>query len=126
MEGSITGQDGLHVWILTVYRAFLSAMEHQRCHSSTLERAVWTPVVAKEQRCFGLWQSSSCPDLCTVLEGFWSASVCHANWTIWQKVTRIGLPPPGIHAMPTPVSTLAFDTQQELLWTGNEYVSCIC
>ncbi|KAI9826617.1 MAG: poly(A)-specific ribonuclease [Thelocarpon impressellum] len=37
------------------------------------------------------------------------------------KVARTAFPPPGIHALPTPVSVLAFDTNQELLWTGNEY-----
>lgn len=52
-----------------------------------------------------------------------STSVHITNNTPLRKVSRIGLPPPGIHAMPTPASTLAFDTQQELLWTGNEYVS---
>lgn len=31
-------------------------------------------------------------------------------------------PPPGTHALHTPVSVLAFDNSQELLWTGNEYV----
>ncbi|KAI0477313.1 PAB-dependent poly(A)-specific ribonuclease subunit PAN2 [Xylariaceae sp. FL0804] len=39
----------------------------------------------------------------------------------WDEVARIPFPPPGLRAMPTPVSTLAFDTAQELLWTGNEY-----
>ncbi|KAK8037895.1 PAB-dependent poly(A)-specific ribonuclease subunit PAN2 [Apiospora phragmitis] len=28
---------------------------------------------------------------------------------------------PGLRAIPTPVSTLSFDTSQELLWAGNEY-----
>ncbi|KAI5919619.1 PAB-dependent poly(A)-specific ribonuclease subunit PAN2 [Camillea tinctor] len=39
----------------------------------------------------------------------------------WDEVARIPFPPPGLRAMPTPVTTLAFDTNQELLWTGNEY-----
>ncbi|KAL6918053.1 hypothetical protein FSHL1_009482 [Fusarium sambucinum] len=39
----------------------------------------------------------------------------------WDEVTRIPFPPPGVHAMPTPVTTMTFDTVQELLWTGNDY-----
>ncbi|KAI9848000.1 MAG: poly(A)-specific ribonuclease [Thelocarpon superellum] len=39
----------------------------------------------------------------------------------WDEVARTAFPPPGIHALPTPVSVLAFDSNQELLWTGNEY-----
>ncbi|KAI1364122.1 PAB-dependent poly(A)-specific ribonuclease subunit PAN2 [Xylaria arbuscula] len=39
----------------------------------------------------------------------------------WDEVARIPFPPPGIRAMPTPVTCLAFDVTQELLWTGNEY-----
>ncbi|KAH8816153.1 PAB-dependent poly(A)-specific ribonuclease subunit PAN2 [Xylogone sp. PMI_703] len=39
----------------------------------------------------------------------------------WEEVGRLLLPPPGIHANPTQVATMAFDTSQELLWTGNEY-----
>ncbi|KAI5865927.1 PAB-dependent poly(A)-specific ribonuclease subunit PAN2 [Durotheca rogersii] len=39
----------------------------------------------------------------------------------WDEVARIPFPPPGLRALPTPVTTLAFDTSQELLWTGNEY-----
>ncbi|KAI1642325.1 PAB-dependent poly(A)-specific ribonuclease subunit PAN2 [Daldinia loculata] len=39
----------------------------------------------------------------------------------WDEVHRIPFPPPGLRAMPTPVTVLAFDTSQELLWTGNEY-----
>ncbi|KAF4826097.1 PAN2-PAN3 deadenylation complex catalytic subunit PAN2 [Colletotrichum siamense] len=39
----------------------------------------------------------------------------------WDEVARIPFPPPGVHAMATPVTTMAFDTAQELLWTGNEY-----
>ncbi|RWA06432.1 hypothetical protein EKO27_g8675 [Xylaria grammica] len=37
------------------------------------------------------------------------------------SVARIPFPPPGIRALPTPVTCLAFDVTQELLWTGNEY-----
>ncbi|KAM5346477.1 hypothetical protein ACJ41O_009482 [Fusarium nematophilum] len=39
----------------------------------------------------------------------------------WDEVVRIPFPPPGVHAMPTPVTTMTFDTSQELLWTGNDY-----
>ncbi|ORY62658.1 exonuclease [Pseudomassariella vexata] len=39
----------------------------------------------------------------------------------WDEVCRVPLPPPGIRGHPTPVSTLSFDTSQELLWAGNEY-----
>ncbi|RBR26581.1 uncharacterized protein FIESC28_00578 [Fusarium coffeatum] len=39
----------------------------------------------------------------------------------WDEVTRIPFPPPGVHAMPTPVTTMTFDTSYELLWTGNDY-----
>ncbi|KAI0129433.1 exonuclease [Xylariales sp. AK1849] len=39
----------------------------------------------------------------------------------WDEVSRTPLPPPGLRAHHTPVSTLAFDTGQELLWAGNEY-----
>ncbi|KAH8176889.1 ubiquitin carboxyl-terminal hydrolase domain-containing protein [Sarocladium implicatum] len=39
----------------------------------------------------------------------------------WDEVARIPFPPPGVHAMPTPVTTMTFDTSQELLWTGNDY-----
>ena len=31
------------------------------------------------------------------------------------------LPPPGQNAIPTPISTMSFDTSQELFWAGNEY-----
>lgn len=88
----------------------------------------WTPPASDDgqgKALRTLARQPAAPDLCTVLGELLSASVRNANGTVLQKVTRIGLPPPGIHAMPTPVSTLAFDTQQELLWTGNEYVSCI-
>ncbi|PON30540.1 PAB-dependent poly(A)-specific ribonuclease subunit PAN2 [Trichoderma gamsii] len=39
----------------------------------------------------------------------------------WDEVARIPFPPPGPHALPTQVSTMAFDTSQEILWAGNEY-----
>ncbi|KAI9702842.1 MAG: poly(A)-specific ribonuclease [Candelina mexicana] len=39
----------------------------------------------------------------------------------WDEIGRIGLPPPGVRAVPTPVSAMAFDTKQELFWAGNEY-----
>ncbi|KAF7545439.1 hypothetical protein G7046_g9566 [Stylonectria norvegica] len=39
----------------------------------------------------------------------------------WDEVVRIPFPPPGVHALSTPVSTMTFDTTQELLWTGNDF-----
>ncbi|OCK74303.1 PAB-dependent poly(A)-specific ribonuclease-like protein subunit pan2 [Lepidopterella palustris CBS 459.81] len=39
----------------------------------------------------------------------------------YEKVAIIQLPPPGPHQGPTPVTTFAFDTIQELLWTGNDF-----
>ncbi|KAM0265662.1 hypothetical protein ACHAQJ_000096 [Trichoderma viride] len=39
----------------------------------------------------------------------------------WDEVARIPFPPPGVHALPTQVTTMTFDTSQELLWTGNDY-----
>ena len=39
------------------------------------------------------------------------------------QLYRIVLPSASAHELPTPASTLAFDTRQELLWVGNEYVS---
>ncbi|KAI0392158.1 PAB-dependent poly(A)-specific ribonuclease subunit PAN2 [Xylariaceae sp. FL0594] len=39
----------------------------------------------------------------------------------WDEVARIPFPPPGVRALPRPVTCLAFDSSQELLWTGNEY-----
>ncbi|KAF9875948.1 pab-dependent poly -specific ribonuclease subunit [Colletotrichum karsti] len=39
----------------------------------------------------------------------------------WDEVARITFPPPGVHAMATPVTAMTFDTAQELLWTGNDY-----
>ena len=43
----------------------------------------------------------------------------------WDELTRIPMPPPSTHAMPTVATTIAFDDMMELLWTGNEYVSSI-
>ncbi|KAL9483833.1 hypothetical protein ACSS6W_002622 [Trichoderma asperelloides] len=40
----------------------------------------------------------------------------------WDEVARIPFPPPGVHALPTQVTTMTFDASQELLWAGNEYV----
>lgn len=39
----------------------------------------------------------------------------------WDEVARLALPPPGRHAVSTPVATMAFDTTQELCWVGNDY-----
>ncbi|KAI1326713.1 PAB-dependent poly(A)-specific ribonuclease subunit PAN2 [Xylariaceae sp. FL0255] len=39
----------------------------------------------------------------------------------WDEVARIQFPPPGPQAPLSPVACLAFDSHQELLWTGNEY-----
>ena len=39
------------------------------------------------------------------------------------QINRVTIPPETAHDLPTPASALAFDTQQELLWLGNEYVS---
>lgn len=41
----------------------------------------------------------------------------------WEEVSRAAVPVPGPHMLPTVASTIAFDDEQELLWTGNEYVS---
>jgi hypothetical protein len=40
-----------------------------------------------------------------------------------EQVQRVQHPGPGVNALPTPVTALAFDTQQDLLWAGNQYVS---
>lgn len=45
------------------------------------------------------------------------------NSNIFNQVALISHPGPGPRAAPTPVTALAFDPSQELLWTGNEYVS---
>ncbi|KAH0529417.1 hypothetical protein TsFJ059_004166 [Trichoderma semiorbis] len=39
----------------------------------------------------------------------------------WDEVARVPFPPPGVHALPTQVTTMTFDTTQELLWAGNDY-----
>ncbi|KAF2744609.1 PAB-dependent poly(A)-specific ribonuclease-like protein subunit pan2 [Sporormia fimetaria CBS 119925] len=39
----------------------------------------------------------------------------------WDQVAIVQLPPPRPHHPPTQVAAFAFDTSQELLWTGNEY-----
>ncbi|KAJ5173111.1 Peptidase C19 ubiquitin carboxyl-terminal hydrolase 2 [Penicillium capsulatum] len=39
----------------------------------------------------------------------------------WDELSRIPMPPPSTHAMPTVATTVAFDDVMELLWTGNEY-----
>ncbi|KAF5027632.1 hypothetical protein F66182_258 [Fusarium sp. NRRL 66182] len=39
----------------------------------------------------------------------------------WDEIARISFPPPGVHAMPTPVTTMTFDNSHELLWTGNDF-----
>ncbi|KAK2761711.1 poly(A)-specific ribonuclease [Arachnomyces sp. PD_36] len=39
----------------------------------------------------------------------------------WDEVSRAAIPVPGPHVLPTVASTIAFDDEQELLWTGNEY-----
>jgi PAB-dependent poly(A)-specific ribonuclease subunit 2 len=40
----------------------------------------------------------------------------------WDEVSRVAVPPPSPHSMPTIATTIAFDDLQELLWVGNEYV----
>ena len=40
-----------------------------------------------------------------------------------KKVSRILLPPPAPNAANTAVCGFVFDSVQELLWAGNEYVS---
>ncbi|KAF9700320.1 hypothetical protein EKO04_001633 [Ascochyta lentis] len=37
----------------------------------------------------------------------------------WDELAFVQLPPPGPHHPATPVATFAFDTSQELLWSGN-------
>ena len=41
----------------------------------------------------------------------------------WDELSRIAMPPPSAHTLPTVATTIAFDDVMELLWTGNEYVS---
>lgn len=40
----------------------------------------------------------------------------------WDEVSRIVVPPPGPHLLPTVATAIGFDDTQELLWTGNEFV----
>ncbi|MCJ1380114.1 poly(A)-specific ribonuclease [Xylographa soralifera] len=49
--------------------------------------------------------------------------ICLSNGITDLRVQlhRITVPPPDIASEPTPATTVAFDTQQELLWVGNEY-----
>lgn len=44
----------------------------------------------------------------------------------WDELSRIPVPPPSVHGMPSIATTVAFDDMMELLWTGNEYVSVAC
>ncbi|KAK3678608.1 poly(A)-specific ribonuclease [Recurvomyces mirabilis] len=39
----------------------------------------------------------------------------------WNEIARINPPGPSPNSPSSPVTTFAFDTDQELLWTGNEY-----
>ncbi|EMC99672.1 hypothetical protein BAUCODRAFT_119247 [Baudoinia panamericana UAMH 10762] len=39
----------------------------------------------------------------------------------WAEQIRVAFPGPAPNAPSSPVTTFAFDTSQELLWTGNEY-----
>lgn len=41
----------------------------------------------------------------------------------WDEISRMVVPPSGLHMLPTPASTIAFDDSQELLWVGNDQVS---
>ncbi len=43
----------------------------------------------------------------------------------WDELSRIPVPPPSVHGLPTIATTVAFDDVSELLWTGNEYVSVL-
>jgi hypothetical protein len=40
----------------------------------------------------------------------------------WDELSRIPVPPPSPHGLPTIATTIAFDDVMELLWAGNEYV----
>ncbi|KAH8427624.1 poly(A)-specific ribonuclease [Aspergillus melleus] len=39
----------------------------------------------------------------------------------WDELSRIPVPPPSPHALPSVATTVAFDDVMELLWVGNEY-----
>ncbi|KAJ5582873.1 Peptidase C19 ubiquitin carboxyl-terminal hydrolase 2 [Penicillium sp. DV-2018c] len=39
----------------------------------------------------------------------------------WDELSRIPMPPPSAHGMPTVATAMAFDDMNELLWTGNEF-----
>ncbi|KAE8137625.1 PAB-dependent poly(A)-specific ribonuclease subunit pan2 [Aspergillus pseudotamarii] len=39
----------------------------------------------------------------------------------WDELSRIPVPPPSPHGMPTIATAIAFDDVMELLWAGNEY-----
>ncbi|OOF98956.1 hypothetical protein ASPCADRAFT_204652 [Aspergillus carbonarius ITEM 5010] len=39
----------------------------------------------------------------------------------WDELSRIPVPAPSVHAMPTIATAIAFDDVMELLWAGNEY-----
>lgn len=54
--------------------------------------------------------------------GILSSIHLKATLLIEQKVGRILLPPPAPNALHTPVTALSFDSAQELVWAGNEYV----
>lgn len=41
----------------------------------------------------------------------------------WSEATRITIPGPTHNTPPSTLTTFAFDPSEELLWTGNEYVS---
>lgn len=55
--------------------------------------------------------------------GFSTPSDYYSDIFYNQQVRLIPHPGPGPHAQPTAATTIAFDPQQELLWTGNQYVS---
>jgi hypothetical protein len=61
------------------------------------------------------------------LRAWWGMDGLMCEWeraiaNVELQVARLALPPPGPRSVPTPVSTMAFDTVQELFWAGNDYV----
>lgn len=40
----------------------------------------------------------------------------------WDELSRIPVPAPSVHALPTIATAIAFDDVMELLWVGNEFV----